>query len=381
MKNVIFGTGKFAGEVAKKLESYNINIDAFVNNKTNLPTDVYNNKPIINIDNLDFTNSDFNIIVAKKPMFMGSAIEYLKNKNFRNSFLIKEEIFFNSIKDIEDLQNYLLPVNFSDKAILNYLETNIVDNCNLNCKGCAHFSNICRPYFVTPEDLAKDLYIINNHFHLLCFRLLGGEPLIHPKLDEIVKVARAMLPKTELVLVTNGILIPKINREIIDSLRDNNVIVSISLYKPTEKLLSKIIERLNKENIKYFINDDYFKKPEVITQFHTRLSTEKNNEGSQVSQNCGGRFCRFLRDGKISKCYYPLLINNLNDLFNTDFTISEDDFITLSEITDGWEAIEQLNRPISFCDYCRSKEQNFEWRRANKNVAKLDDYVLKLKKK
>ena len=94
MRNIIFGTGKFASEVAKKLESYNINIEAFVNNKTNLPADVYNNKPVINIDNLDFTNSDFNIIVAKKPMFMGSAIEYLKNKNFQNVFLIKEEMFF-----------------------------------------------------------------------------------------------------------------------------------------------------------------------------------------------------------------------------------------------------------------------------------------------
>ena len=190
-----------------------------------------------------------------------------------------------------------------------------------------------------------------------------------------------MLPKTELVLVTNGILIPKINQKIIDSLRDNNVIISISLYKPTEKLLPKIIERLDKENIKYFINDDYFKKKEVITQFHTRLSIEKNNEGAQVSQNCGGRFCRFLRNGKISKCYYPLLIDNLNNLFNTDFIISDYDFIALSEITDGWKAIEQLNNPIPFCDYCRSEEQNFEWKRTNKDVAKLDDYVLKLKKK
>lgn len=381
MKNIIFGTGKFACEVAKKLELFNINIDAFVNNKFNLPTDVYNNKPVVNIDNLDFTNSDFNIIVAKKPMFMSGAIEYLKKENFQNAFLIKEEMFFNSIKDIDDLKKYILPVNFTDKAILNYLETNIVDNCNLNCKGCAHFSNICQPYFVTPKDLAKDLYMIINHFNLLCFRLLGGEPLIHPNLDEIIKVIRAILPETELVLVTNGILIPKISQEVIDALCENDVIVSISLYKPTEKLLPKIIERLNKENIKYCINDDCFNKAEVITQFHTRLSTEKSNEEYQVSKNCGGRFCRFLRDGKISKCYYPLLIDNLNDSFNTDFIISNDDFIELSEITDGWEAINRLNGVIPFCNYCRTKEQNFEWKIATKNVAKLDDYVLKLKSK
>ena len=36
--------------------------------------------------------------------------------------------------------------------------------------------------------------------------------------------------------MASGILIPKINQEIIDSLRDNNVIVSISLYKPTEAI-------------------------------------------------------------------------------------------------------------------------------------------------
>ena len=36
--------------------------------------------------------------------------------------------------------------------MINYIETHIVDHCNLKCKGCSHFSGLAQPYF---KDLAK----------------------------------------------------------------------------------------------------------------------------------------------------------------------------------------------------------------------------------
>ena len=82
---------------------------------------------------------------------------------------------------------------------------------------------------------------------------------------------------------------------------------------------------------------------------------------------CVGRFCRFLRDGKIAKCYYPLLSYILNEKCNLDFNVSNEDYVNLLDVTDGWQAIEKLNEYIPFCDYCSEEEMNFTWEGYHKN--------------
>lgn len=380
MKNYIFGTGAFAAEIAKRLDRFGINIESFINirdKNKDIPNTVYKNIPayyVENIDDIDKINS--NVIIAKKPMFMSSAIDYLRKNNFQNVYVVNEEIFFSEQETKEELLKYFDKIDLKT-PFLNYLEINIVDQCNLNCKGCAHFSNICNNNFVPLEEYKKDLELISEKFNLYNFRLLGGEPLLHPQLSKLVEITRNILKKSRIIIVTNGLLINKLNETVLKSLSENNVIVSISLYKPTYEILDSIISTLNYHNINYLINDDYFRKPEVIDKFHTRLSTTRSEEGYLANERCSGRFCRFLRDGKISKCYYPLLIELLNSKLGMNFQVSRDDYVELSEIVDGWEAIEKMNNDIPFCEYCREYLYEFEWEANHKNDKDYSSYTLK----
>lgn len=60
---------------------------------------------------------------------------------------------------------------------LDYLETHIINKCNLNCKGCSHFSNI-----VDDEDAPVDITVFEKDFarlselfdHIFTIRLMGG---------------------------------------------------------------------------------------------------------------------------------------------------------------------------------------------------------------
>ena len=155
MKNYIFGTGAFAAEVAKRLDKFGIEIESFINirdKNKEIPNTVYNNIPayyVENVEQIDKNNS--NIIIAKKPMFMGSAIDYLRKNDFKNAYAVNEEMFFSEQETKDDLLKYFDRINL-EKPFLNYLEINIVDQCNLNCKGCAHFSNICDNKFVNLEN-------------------------------------------------------------------------------------------------------------------------------------------------------------------------------------------------------------------------------------
>ena len=110
MKNYIFGTGDFAKEVARRLDYFNINIDGFINVKDKnkeLPKKIYKDIPVCYLDDFDTLEKNIsNIILAKKPMFMGSGIDYFRKNKFKNIYAVNEEMFFEKQKTIEELIKY-----------------------------------------------------------------------------------------------------------------------------------------------------------------------------------------------------------------------------------------------------------------------------------
>ena len=59
---------------------------------------------------------------------------------------------------------------------------------------------------------------------------MGGEPLLHSQLTEIIKVSRLYLKEARIELVTNGILLKNCSKERKDSINENNIFVCISNY-------------------------------------------------------------------------------------------------------------------------------------------------------
>jgi hypothetical protein len=60
------------------------------------------------------------------------------------------------------------------------------------------------------------------------FGILGGEPLMHPDLNLILKKARECWTKSRLILTTNGILLPKKGRPLLDTLLETKTEVLLS---------------------------------------------------------------------------------------------------------------------------------------------------------
>jgi len=382
MKNYIFGTGPFAIEVAKKLEKFFIEISGFLkleehNEKS--PTISYNDIPIYYTKDIKIIDRlSGNIIITKKPMIMGETIDFLRNNNFSNVYTVGEDILFSEQESLEELSKYIDYIDFS-KPFLNYLEMNVVDHCNLNCKGCAHFSNICNNNFVSVESFRSDLQMVSEKFNLYNFRILGGEPFLHPNVSELATISREILTNTKIVIVTNGLLIDRLDDKILQTIADNDIMLSISIYQPTYEILDKIIKKLNEYHINFLINDDYFRKASVIDKFNTRLSSKKGTNGELTSKICTGRFCRFLRNGKISKCYYPLLIEILNEKYGMNYIVTDDDYVEIDSIVDGWGVIDKLNDKIPFCDYCSETLHEFNWEGNHKNDRNIQAYILKKK--
>ena len=144
----------------------------------------------------------------------------------------------------------------ADKSFIPYLETNLIDGCNLNCKGCTHFASLfTRDEFYPLENFRRDVRRISQSCDVIKFRLLGGEPFLLKNLDEYIKIARQYLPKADLRIVTNGLLIPDVAPKIFDFIRENNFVIDISAYAPTLKILDKIKAILDLNKIIFNVED------------------------------------------------------------------------------------------------------------------------------
>ena len=81
----------------------------------------------------------------------------------------------------------------------------LTNKCNRACPWCCVFSNPNKNTFLEPEQLLPH-FPKEGSFDL---QLEGGEPTIHPKLFEFVNLFRAQPNAGRLILITNGVKLPR----------------------------------------------------------------------------------------------------------------------------------------------------------------------------
>ena len=79
-------------------------------------------------------------------------------------------------------------------------------SCNLSCKGCISLSDFPRNGIEKFEDLEKSITYWSRHIVPHVVSIFGGEPLLHPKLLQILKLVRENWPHSNIRLITNGYL-------------------------------------------------------------------------------------------------------------------------------------------------------------------------------
>jgi pyruvate-formate lyase-activating enzyme len=79
---------------------------------------------------------------------------------------------------------YRLPWSLTDNAI-SWLE--VTTRCNLACKGCYRPQNDGHKSL---EDIEADLAVFRRERRSDCMSIAGGDPLVHPKIVEIVRMVR-----------------------------------------------------------------------------------------------------------------------------------------------------------------------------------------------
>lgn len=238
----------------------------------------------------------------------------------------------------------------------------IVDHCNLNCKGCGHFSPLASNSFLDAETFEKDLCRLSELLHgeIHCFELMGGEALLHPQLEEFIKIT-AKYVSGEKNLCTNGILLAKLPDKIYRLCAETGTTICITMY-PIDIDWTEINRKANLYGTMLY-------KIKSVGEFEKKwFKNPRDKNGHQnVEENFNMCFwkarCIVLERGRLSSCVVPFKAKFFQKYFKSNiFDTTEQNSIDIYKAKNIDEIVEFLNKPMPCCKYCLpNKEVQIEW--------------------
>lgn len=227
--------------------------------------------------------------------------------------------------------------------VLPKAEIHVVDFCNLNCRGCAHYSPIFKREYPKTEDRIHDMELLAKKFsHVVDFYLLGGEPFLSPDIKEFVIRARQIFPHTHLYIITNGLLLPKIGEDIFRTINEYGVKIIISEYLPTHKMADEIKEVLEQNHVQYEVRP--YDKKQV---FNKPLTV---NDKSNLEKLCISDQCVNIWNGKIARCPSLMYVEELNQKYGLHFPA--EGIYSLDGELSGQVLKEKMKERVALCSYC-----------------------------
>lgn len=132
---------------------------------------------------------------------------------------------------------------------IDYMRISVIDSCNLNCYYCNPCDNNEHCHAINMLSVKKVLCIVRAAIRLgiTHFRLTGGEPLLHPQLDEMVSQIKKLPGVSSVSLTTNAVLLAHHTKRLkeagIDSINVSLDTIDASEYECiTQKPLLKEVE-------------------------------------------------------------------------------------------------------------------------------------------
>ena len=249
-----------------------------------------------------------------------------------------------------------------------FLQVHLVEHCNLNCKGCAHFSPIAKPHVISLEKLEKTYRLLMPYLgEWFCrLELMGGEPLLHDQLEEILFLTRRYYPDLEVRLVTNGLNLLGMQHSFYETCVTNNIIICVSAY-PINLDYDKMKRMFAVFGIQYKIYGEYKDTRSFISY---KLNCRGMSDPVESFSNCKySGHCVQVKNDKIYPCFISAYAQHLNDYFGLDFQWSSEDYLSLRDDL-GKEDLERLiYNPVPFFRYCNMKKQEtFEWEISCKSI-------------
>jgi organic radical activating enzyme len=234
-------------------------------------------------------------------------------------------------------------------------ELHVTEHCNLRCAHCCNTSPYLSEKTLSPSFIATTLQTMATAVHADVFKIMGGEPLLHPEITEVLKVVRSSGIGDVVRLFTNGLLLHKMDDAFWRAL--DHLTVSSYSSAPVRPEHLAIIE----EKARAF---DVVLNVKPVEAFSQVMHHERRTDDAAVFQtwdNCWLRHrCLVARDGRFFSCtraaYLPELHARvqLTDPFDDPVARRDADSVPLDhpDLVDAVLSLLNRSQPVNACRFC-----------------------------
>ena len=189
--------------------------------------------------------------------------------------------------------------------------------------------------------------------------LMGGEPLLHPQVGEILALSRRYFPHMDIRLVTNGLLLDRMPEEFFRICAKQQIMVYLSMY-PVRLDYEALYRKLDRYGVAHSRYGEFDRSKTFINY---RLDPKGCSDPKKSYRNCrlGGR-CLLLKDDRLYPCFLSAYAEHLNHRFHTDFLWEDGDTLSLDRPFSQEAFLRFINYPVPFCRYCPTAQlTESEW--------------------
>lgn len=392
-KKYIFGAGRVCKSLIIALKSYNIGISAIVVTNVSNNFKFIEGIPVISLSEFSKQSMNSILILAVRNQFINEILKEIELLKIDMVFRIDakycieilEKLFFEKFAKkkglwIVKLNNYKKKLSddeymfFLEKQLATgnlTIEVNVADHCNLNCQSCNHFAPLAMEKYLNIDVYEKDLVRLMQVYgdKIGKVMLLGGEPLLHKQINDIISISRKILGKNvNIKVITNGLCINNMNEKFWNLCKENDVSLEYTRYPISldYDYLEKFV--MNRYGVK-ISNESYetvkttYKLPLVEEKLDPYLNYMKCNLANQ---------CIVIKEGHLYPCPIAANIDIFNKYYNKKFPTLENGVDIYEH---EYEYIKDfLLNPVPMCQYCDicNYKYNIPWAISKK---KLDEWM------
>ena len=183
------------------------------------------------------------------------------------------------------------------RVVIARMSVGITLRCTLFCDKCAaHVPDYPNHAHMPREDLLADMrFLLSSIDYIYDMNLSGGEALLHPNLDEVIRLLGESDKVGDVNITTNGTVIP--SEQVLSALLAANATVKISRYDPALQPNVEQLKAILKEHGIPYIH-------ELGTFWYDSGDFSQPLEGSAKRRFriCTNQLCVPYWDGKIHLC-------------------------------------------------------------------------------
>jgi organic radical activating enzyme len=238
-----------------------------------------------------------------------------------------------------------------DNKIINFgfCEVYLSQHCNLACRTCQHLSPIYDIGFFDIRKIVKDLNIAKKYYRPHGLKILGGEPLLYPKICDALKAIRETQFADKIRICTNGVLLHKMPMEFWNLFDE----LEISVYpgrEPDMEYIKKMAPMLEERKVMVLVaNYSHFREG------YTEVGTKDEKLVKKIYDSCHIVHTwksHAIVNGRFYKCPESYFISNgLKERFSSSnpegIEISDDSDFS-KRLLDFLEA----KKPLETCKVC-----------------------------